>query len=325
MSALVILWVVFWMPNSYDDNTVIVVSKGESFETISGKLDSAGMLTSRFTFRLAARLWGETTRIQIGKYRFPSGMSNLEILEDLRWARSAQWISVTIPEGLRIIHHARIFSRDLGIDSASFVALAKDRQFAKEVGVDEPSLEGYLLPGTYRFYWQTSEREVLSRLVGEFWSFFRDSLQREASSMGWTVREVLTLASIVEWETAVDSERSVISGVYHNRLKQRMRLQADPTVQYVLKDGPRRLRYSDLKINSPYNTYLHTGLPPGPINNPGVASILAAMRPDTHQYLFFVATGSGGHTFTRRYRDHKGAVRQYRKFRNEQAARSLGE
>jgi UPF0755 protein len=176
------------------------------------------------------------------------------------------------------------------------------------------------MPSTYKFYWQTDEEEIVTELVREFWRVFDSSLQEMARERQLSVHEVLTMASIVEMETAIDSERSVIAGVYYNRLKKRMRLQADPTVQYVLPDGPRPLLLADLEIDSPYNTYRHAGLPPGPITNPGRASILAALNPARHRYLYFVATGYGGHRFTRTFDEHRRAIKSYHHVRKAMEA-----
>ena len=136
-----------------------------------------------------------------------------------------------------------------------------------------------------------------------------------------TMHQVLTLASIVEGESGIDEERPMIAGVYWNRLKNRMRLEADPTIQYVLPDGPRRLFHRDLRLGSPYNTYRNYGLPPGPINNPGKKAILATLYPEKHQYLYFVATGVGGHRFSRTYAEHQKAARAYRRARREEEKR----
>lgn len=159
-------------------------------------------------------------------------------------------------------------------------------------------------------------------MVKGFKDFYVDSLKTRQEALKLTLNEVLTLASIVEGEAMLDEERAVIAGVYLNRLKKRMRLEADPTVQYAIPDGPRRLTYSDLRFNSPYNTYVHYGLPPGPINSPGRKSILAALYPQFHSFLYFVANGSGGHIFSRTYSEHQKAVQSYRKMRREAAKAS---
>ncbi len=310
----------FWAPNTFPGDRFVMVSKGESFSQVVDSLQKAGVIHSRFFLSLAGRLHGYTTRIQIGKYRFRSGMSNNEVLLDLRYGTTVEMITVTIPEGIRTSRLARLLARDLGIDSSLFMKLAHDSVFINSLGEGAGSLEGYLLPNTYTFDWQTGEDRVIREMVDQFHKTFSDSLKARARSLRMTVNQVLALASIIEGETSIDSERVLISGVYHNRLKRGMRLQADPTIQYIIGNGPRRLVRSDLQIESVYNTYRHVGLPPGPVNNPGKSAILAALYPKKHKYLYFVANGQGGHKFSKTYAEHEQAVRQYRKWREEQDA-----
>ncbi|HLF13605.1 MAG TPA: endolytic transglycosylase MltG [Bacteroidota bacterium] len=317
--------VVLWAPNTFDGDRIITVSKGDTFRQIEDTLVTSGVVRNRFLFNLAARILGSTRRMQIGRYRFRSGMSNSRILEDLEFGKSVEPVMVTVPEGYRTRRLAALFRRNLGLDTAVFMSLVQDTAFIRRVGLDPPTLEGYLLPDTYQFYWQESEETVLSTMAGAFAVFFNDSLRAGAGRRGMGVHQVLTLASIIEAETSVDSERTRISGVYSNRLRKRMRLQADPTVQYILEDGPRRLSYSDLHRSSPYNTYRNAGLPPGPINNPGRASILAAIYPEKHGFYFFVANGEGGHTFSRTYAEHLREVRKYQRRREAAAAAASAE
>lgn len=311
-------WVVLWMPNTFTGDRFVIVSRGESFQQVIDSLEKAGVIRSRLTFSAAGRLRGLTTRMQIGKYRFKPGVSNSAILEDLQYGTTLEAIATTIPEGLRATRQAHFLARILGIDSARYVTLATDSAFARSLGIDAPTLEGYLAPDTYEFYWQADEAEIIATLVRHFQTVMTDSLKLAAERQGMTVREILTLASIVEAETAVDSERTIVAGVYYNRLRKRMRLEADPTIQYIADVGPRRLYYSDLHRESPYNTYRNYGLPPGPINNPGRASIMAAVFPRKHRYLFFVASGQGGHLFTRTFGEHLKAIQSFRKKRAEQ-------
>jgi UPF0755 protein len=315
------IYVILWAPNTFDGDRIITVSKGDTFGQIEDTLVAAGVVRNRLLFNAAARILGSTRRMQIGRYRFRSGMSNASILEDIEFGKSVELVSVTVPEGTRTRRVAAIFGRNLGLDTSLFMSLVRDTGFARRAGIDAPSLEGYLFPDTYRFYWQESEETVLTAMTGAFRNFLHDTLRAAAERRGISVHQAVTLASIIEAETSVDSERTRISGVYANRLRKRMRLQADPTVQYILEDGPRRLTYTDLHRESPYNTYRNSGLPPGPINNPGRASILAALSPERHGYFFFVATGAGGHTFSRTYAEHLRAIRAYRK-RREEAARA---
>jgi UPF0755 protein len=174
------------------------------------------------------------------------------------------------------------------------------------------SFEGYLYPNTYYFYYDTSPEDIIDTLVSQFWKEFDENLISRANELGLSVHEVVTLASIIEGEAMLDNERSTISSVYHNRLKINMKLQADPTIQYIIKGPPKTLSTRDLRIKSPYNTYQNYGLPPGPINNPGIQSIKAALYPLETNYLFFVAQGDGSHAFTTNEKDHEAAKRIYK-------------
>ncbi len=320
LAGIVMAYEVLWAPNTFENDRFIMVSKGENFHQVIDSLDRAGIIRNRLLFDVAGRILGLTTRMQIGKFRFKSGMSNKEMLEDLRHGNTIEPITVTIPEGIKATRQARIFAHALGIDSAKFISIVNDSSFARSLGIQAPTLEGYLMPDTYRLYWQMDEGDLIREEVGEFWKFLNDTLKARLATRGWGVNELLALASIVDAETSIDSERAVIAGVYLNRLDRNMRLEADPTIQYILEDGPRRLKYSDLYRESAYNTYRHAGLPPGPINNPARASIYAALYPVRHKYFYFVANGQGGHTFTRNYKEHQRAARRFHKFREEQDA-----
>lgn len=314
--GLVLAWS-FFGPNNFSGQSEIVVhvSRGESLSSIVDSLQAQGVIRSRFFFELVARVVGGEKRIQVGKYVFQSGISNIAIFRALREGAGTALIPVTIPEGLRSRAQAHILSRVTGLDSARYVDLAHDESFIRSLGIDASSLEGYLFPETYILRWQPDERDVLREQVDQFKRVYGDSLQARAKKIGLTTNQVLTMASIVEGETVLPSERATIAGVYYNRLRKRMRLEADPTVQFMIGNGPRRVYYSDLRKDSPYNTYLHTGLPPGPINSPGKASILAALYPAKHNYLYFVANGTGGHWFSSSYADHSRYVRKYRRQR----------
>ncbi|HLB01213.1 MAG TPA: endolytic transglycosylase MltG [Bacteroidota bacterium] len=323
VAGLACAYLVLWAPNTFVGDRIITVSKGDTFRQIEDTLIVSGVVRSRFLFNVAARVLGSTRKMQIGRYRFRPGMSNSDILDDLENGTSVELVYLTVTEGYKTRQIPSLLGRTLGLDTTAVSSLVTDTSFIRTFGIDAPSLEGYLMPGIYSFYWQESDSIVLSSMAGAFLNFFDDSLRRVAADRGMSVHEVLTLASIIEAETSVDSERARISGVYFNRLRKRMRLQADPTIQYILEDGPRRISYADLNRTSPYNTYRNSGLPPGPINNPGRASIIAALNPEKHGFYFFVASGGGGHTFSRTYAEHLREVRSYRKKR-EAAAKEGG-
>jgi UPF0755 protein len=312
----------FYAANEFPEGgeKVFFVSKGQSFRSIVDSLEDQHLIRSRALFVFAGRVLGGTERMQVGRYVFRSGISNVDLFTSLRSGRDNSIITVTVPEGYRVRSQSRLFVRTLGIDSTRFLSLVRQQSFIADMGIDDTSLAGYLLPDTYGFTWQQDEAEIIERMVGEFKSFYSDSLRMREQEIGWTTRQVLTLASIVEAEAVKPEERPVIAGVYINRLQKGMKLEADPTVLFGLPDGRRRVMYADLRVNHPYNTYLRKGLPPGPINNPGRSSILAALYPEKHRYLYFVADGNGGHRFARTYQEHQRNVAAYRKARRAAAA-----
>jgi UPF0755 protein len=309
---------VFWMPVKLPpEGKVVAIPRGASFRAVTDTLERNAIIRNRTAFQLAGRILGYTKSIKVGKYLFHSGLSNSDILRDINEGKSRVIISVTIPEGWRMDLIAKRFAKDLGIDEQKILAICKDSAFVAQEGFKAPSLEGYLMPDTYNFYWQTDEMEVVQRMVHGFKDFFVDSLKQRLRESHMTLNQLVTLASIVEGESGIDAELPTIAGVYLNRLRRNMKLEADPTIQYILPHGPRRLRFSDLRVKSPYNTYLNYGLPPGPVDNPGKESLLSVLYPEKHQYLYFVATGVGGHRFSKTYAEHQRAIRMYKKVRRE--------
>ena len=313
------IYLVFWAANtnSLASERTVTIPRGSSFRTVLDSLQSSGVIRVRWTLDLAGRVLGLTKTMKVGKYLFPRGLSNVGILNDLAEGKSRVLIQVLIPEGWRMERVSIQCARLLGIDPQRFISLCDQSGFRRELCIDAASIDGYLMPDTYKFLWQTSEEEIIERMVDEFKAFYVDSLRKRQEDVKLSLAQVLTLASIVEGEARLDRERPIIAGVYLNRLKKRMRLEADPTVQYAIPNGPRRLLLSDLRYDSPYNTYLYYGLPPGPINSPGRKSIMAVLYPEKHSYLYFVADGTGGHVFSRNYFEHQKAVQAYRKMRRE--------
>lgn len=306
---------IFFRPNLFDPSPAfITVSRGQSFSSVADSLMQNGIISGTTTFKIAGRLLGVTQRMRIGRYSFLSGANNYEMLTAMEGGKSVA-TSITLREGVRTILYARWLQRNIGIDSAKFMQYFYDTSMIGIYPHHATSLEGYLMPNTYNFFWQDDEKQVVQRLITEFREFFVDSLQRRTKALGMTLNEVMTMASIIEWEAVYDDERPVISGVYYNRLKRRMKLQADPTVLYAVSDFPKRLTTKDLRTESPYNTYIHYGLPPGPINNPGKQSIIAALYPAHHNFLYFVADNNGRHRFGRNYQEHLKNVQLYRRAR----------
>ncbi len=315
--SLILITVFFFAPAWNVDpeglqKTRVVVHRGDGLRTIIAEIRRKGAVRYEAPLLVTAWLFQDFRNIKPGRYKIPPGLSNYSLLDYLhRHPQDEE--RITIPEGLRLEKVAAIVSSRLDIDSLSFIEATRDSALLASLDVAAESAEGYLFPGTYDFAWASTPGEVIGFLVRRYRAFFTDSLQTAAKERGLDEIKLLTLASIVEAETPRDEEKPLIAGVYLNRLKKNMRLQADPTVQYALGDRPRRLYYRDLAIDSPYNTYRHRGLPPGPICSPGSAAIKAVLAPEESAYLYFVADGNGGHRFARTLSEHAKNVRKYRK------------
>lgn len=291
-----------------------IIHRGMSLQQIADSLAQQGFITARDRFIFADKILGWGNQLKAGRYALPPAASNLTLYKIFREGKAAQ-LRVTLPEGKTAEDFAGILRRALDIDSTDFVRLAQDSALARQLGVPAAHLEGYLYPDTYNFYWGTSPKDIIRVMVQEFHRRMEDSLAQRANELGLKLQEVVTLASIIEGEAMVDSERAIIAAVYHNRLRKGILLQADPTIQYIVPGPPRRLLKRDLEIDSPYNTYRYPGLPPGPVNNPGMASIRAALYPAGVEYLYFVATGDGSHRFSRTLSEHLKAKREFDKVR----------
>ncbi len=289
---------------------------GASVKDIAGLLREKRLIDHPLLFQYAVRLMGADTRIQAGTMSLASGQSLVELIQALCHAKSVG-VPVLIREGLTSMEIAGMLRSAIDADSAEFMAIVKDSAFARDLGLTGPSLEGYLYPDTYLLASGSDLRRIARRMVANFHAHLPPDAEARAAALGLTLHGALTLASIVEWETMLRSEARVIASVYLNRLNKGMMLQADPTVSYALGKGPSRLYYSDLKVESPYNTYRYTGLPPGPINNPHRSSLEAVLNPDRTLYLYFVARGDGSHTFTTNLADHLQAKEYLDRLRRE--------
>lgn len=295
----------------------IVIEKGSSLTHISQQLAENGIIRSRDKFLWSANLLGLAKNMKAGKFVVVPTMSNYALSKLLTYSGNAVQERITIIEGITAKQTASLFAQKMDIDSVEFMKYVYDAEFINEHNIDAENLEGYLLPETYVFTYGITAREIVSTLVNHFKQAVADTLLNDIDSLGMTLHEVVTLASIIEGEAVLDDERTTISAVYHNRLNKGWRLQADPTIQYIIPDGPRRLLHKDLEIDSPYNTYRHKGLPPGPINNPGIMSIVAAVYPADETYLYFVAAGDGSHTFTHTQAEHLEAKKRLDRLRRQ--------
>jgi len=287
----------------------VEIKKGMTVGQIGQVLFRERLIRSPRLLRIFAYLNGTSRRLTAGMHPLSGHMTTWQVLLELERPRDVT-ADVTLREGLQKGEVAEVLATKLNLDRTVLLSLMNSPDFCKQIGVKAKDLEGYLFPETYRFSVATTEKQVLRVMVEHFKDVFNKRLQKRSKEMGMSIHEVMTLASIVEGEAQVDKERPIIAAVYHNRLKSGMRLQADPTVQYALPDGPRRLFNKDYWFDSPYNTYRHGGLPPGPIGNPGRASIEATLFPADVAYLYFVAKGNGGHIFSKTAKEHEAAKRQ---------------
>ena len=318
-----ILWVttlviaiLYWPQNNMKRSTKITINHGESLSIISSKLLKSGIITNEKFFGLATKIMGLEKSIPVGTYQLENIYINKDIINRLVYG-SPEVKRITLLEGWNIKQVCSHLSKEMGFDYNYLLEIINDKNFMQSLELESDNLEGYLYPETYYFFDGERERSVIKRLVKEYKKFWSNTNITKADSMNLTQHQIVTLASIIEGEAIYDSERPIISAVYHNRLKKGMKLQADPTVQYIIKDGPRRLLNKDLKIKSPYNTYLYQGLPPGPINSPGFKSLKAALFPDENDYLYFVAKGDGYHTFSKNEKDHERAKRAFQRVRRK--------
>ena len=310
-------------PVGASPEVVVFFEPGTSTAAIFRRLAAEGVIGNARLAEYWYRLRSGATPLKAGEYRFARPMPLNEVIGRMGRGDVVQH-TVVVPEGLTSDETFRLFlEQGLGSE-AGFRAAYVDAGLAPGLANDAPDLEGFLFPQTYRVTRSTPSRRIVETMVGEFRRHFTPEWKERARALGLSVREAVTLASIVEKETGLPREAGIIAGVYLNRLARGMRLQADPTVTYALKrDGKWTglLHRSDYGYESPYNTYLNDGLPPGPICNPGGSALLAAVTPEKSEFLYFVADPSGpGHTFSRTFEEHLQAIATSRRLRAEAAA-----
>ncbi|MFP4544291.1 MAG: endolytic transglycosylase MltG [Candidatus Kapaibacterium sp.] len=311
----------YYMQTFYDDKinsrepVIIDIPRGTSISGAINAFNDKGLLRPGWVFEASARIYSYSkgTGMKAGYYRFPDTLTNSDLIEAIFKGEFLYTVNITFPEGYSYKKYAQLAAEKMFFDENEFLRLCESDSLLSTRGIDAVNAEGYLLPDTYEFFANATAANIVDRMLSARESFFQDILAKDEYSLYKSVHETLTLASIIEAESPVDAEKRAISGVYRNRLEIGMLLQADPTVQFALGEK-RRLLYRDLEINNPYNTYKVTGLPPGPINNPGRESIKAAMDPLKHDYYYFVAVGdgSGMHNFAE---THAGHIRNIRIFK----------
>jgi len=305
-----------WEQSDIEGVITVRIPKGKTLKEITGILSEKNIVKSDRSFMLAVRLLGYEKNIQAGNLVLHEPKTNLRLINQLVNGMP-ELIKITVLEGWNIYKVSKILENTMGIHHDKVISLCMNKRFIRSLGIKAPTLEGFLFPETYYFVETESPRTILQRMVSEYQDHISDDIRNRIRELGFSELQLITLASIIEGEAIYDDERKNISSVYHNRLHKGMRLQADPTIQYIIKDGPRRLLNKDLNIVSPYNTYLNEGLPIGPINNPGLQSIIAALYPSETEYIYFVAKGDGYHTFSITQKEHNFAKRKLNRLRKK--------
>ncbi|MDR3244428.1 MAG: endolytic transglycosylase MltG [Elusimicrobiota bacterium] len=270
----------------------IIVQRGDSASKVGTMLKNNKLIYSKTLFMAVTRLTGSASKIKAGIYEFNQRQMLISILSELKNPAN-NTIRLTIPEGLTVKQIAEIVSAKLPIDKEKFIDI-----------VNKNNLEGYLLPETYFLNYTFAEQDIINMMNREFEKAVTPQMREKAEEMGFSMKEIIILASIIEKEAVKPEERAIISSVFHNRLNKRIKLESCATVLYAMGIVKPRLTYEDIKFDSPYNTYLYYGLPPGPIANAGIESIKAALYPADTDKLFFVASGDGGHLFADGFKQH---------------------
>jgi UPF0755 protein len=308
----ILIYLNLFMPVSFEDRWKEVrISEGSTYSQGISILKEEGIIKNGFVLLILGRVAMIDRKLRAGYYNFNVSMSPWEVFNRLRKGMIVQYI-ITIPEG-STLEDVRLKFRGTNLINEDSWQLVKDKTFLESLNIDAPSLEGYLYPDTYNFAKGADLKDIFRMMVHRLRTNFNQSLTMRAIELGMSEREVLTLASIIEKEAMVNRERPLISAVYHNRLKKKIRLQADPTVVYGIKRMQDGITRTDLKRDTPYNTYIIDGLPPGPIASPGIRSIKAALYPADVNYMYFVSKNDGTHHFSRTAKEHMEAVMLYQR------------
>lgn len=289
---------------------LFLIEQGQGLNQVARKLEQAGLVRDARVVSLFARYRGDDRRLQVGEYEVSASWSTATILDRLTSGRVKTY-ELVIPEGTRATEIGEKLEAAGLVTAEEFALVVADAEFAKSLGIEQAGLEGYLYPETYRIPRRLGAKAIAKIFVEQFDRVWKQ-LEPAAKQQSLSRNEIVTLASIVEKETAAPDERPLIAAVFHNRLEKRMRLETDPTVIYGIKNYDGNIRRRDLRDDSnPYNTYRIFGLPPGPIASPGIDALRAVLEPAESDFLYFVSRNDGTHKFSKTYREHKEAVREF--------------
>ena len=302
-------------PGQLKGEVNIEIDPGTSFYAAAKRLKKAEVIGSIRLFHLYAKFRGSLSGIKAGEYLLQPAMTTKEIMDQLVEGNVIRH-RVTVPEGYNLYQVAELLDEKGIVEKKDFIQKAHDPELIAKLGIKGLSFEGYLYPETYFFIKGMTSEEIIARMVSRFKKVFTEDLVNKAAEIGFTPEQVINLASIIEKETGNPAERPLISAVFHNRMKKRMRLQSDPTVIYgMIETFDGNIRKKDLKKKTPYNTYRIGGLPAGPVANPGFDAIKAVLYPDKTKALYFVSMNNGSHVFAETLEQHNRNVWKYQKRR----------
>lgn len=312
LAGLLLLVYLFFMPFSSGDESIkYIVREGTSFNKVLDDLEKEGIVGNKTLAKITAFLLGADKKMKAGLYTIPKEISYTDLMSMFASNDYEKPVSLELYSGITIngiVNRAK----QLKLEAADSLAiLVKDSALVRSKGIDANNFEGWLFAGTIEVYRISSAREIFEKLFELQEKIFTPAVMEDINKGDLSKKEIIILASIISRESKYADEMPRVSGVYHNRLKKNMKLQADPTVQYALPESKNRITGKDLKIDSPYNTYKYAGLPPGPIGNPSKEAILAAVYPEKHDFLFFVAGKEGRHIFSKTYEEHKKYAKEY--------------
>ena len=299
------------------DCAAITVPRGATLQAAVDSLAAHGLVTHRFWFTVYARVRGLGSTLKSGTYAFRPNADWSDIIAALQRGRGTL-VRFSVPEGLMLDEVGQLAATELAVPRDSFRAAAEDPVLLRDLGLtaDAATVEGYLYPTTYTVRPHPSAHELVRLMADQFLAHWGPTWQARLDTLRMTRHQIVTLASIIQAEVRFSQDREYVSAVYHNRLRLGMLLQADPTVVYAMGRRPRRVYERDLAIRSPYNTYVHPGLPPGPISQPDSASLAAALYPARAPFLYFVAQPDGKHIFSVTYAEHLAAIRRIKELRS---------
>lgn len=306
------------------ESKIFIIETDWDFKTISDELSAQGIIKNQESFEWVAKQKQYDSNPKPGRFNIQNGWSNSEIINHIRLAGNSVPINVTFHNISRLTQLASKISTQIEADSASLMAAFLDKNWMKENGLKKETVQAIFIPNTYELYWNTNAIQFTERMLQEFHHFWTVERKKQAEKLGLTPFTVSTLASIVEAETKKSDEMPKVAGLYLNRLRIGMKLQSDPTVVFALnKPGIHRVYYADLKIESPYNTYLNSGLPPGPIGFPSTKALKAVLNRDDNSYLYMCAKPdySGYHNFANSYSQHQRNAAKYRAFLSKEGIR----